>query len=407
MGWKLPTGESMQTNDIFKIYAELAVMMNQETSADPEFDYILSAVYEQLDSTYLTYDVNAPEGETATSSTLTDLESLEYEGKNDKAPVFEENKVSSIVKNSKIQLSNGEGFAVKGYQLLGWNDDQDAAKAGTVKFDLGGNYGIGAPTTLYAVWSTPVFYVVTSHDAVKTAYKVSDYSASNPFNMMDAVAKGYRYGGYYKQYITFDQNSAVVMGTKNGTAVKDMEVYTAANLKAADEAKTKFFVKTNAYTEDGRKVVPSKGAIYYVKEVPEAYLGSRISYVYDWATENSDLIKFYLLTAVDDNNYQKVQFKVITDGDYVAKIVSSFSITQRNSTEKFTNKATDFTGVDTIGRGYLGYGDASDMLGGKNLGSGNKFTMIPQWITPDGVTVDGAARNFVFESFTKTGIKEA
>ena len=259
---------------------------------------------------------------------------------------------------------------------------------------------------MYAVWEKEYFYVFHSSTGDLEAVAMPN-NESGIFDLTSKVPEGQLYGGYYYSYLA---NEGFATEANKASAKADptlkvnitSDVYDGSSLKK-DNARywTKAHAFTSTATEDmgggiGTAMKPKAEFVYYLKEVPKAYLASRISYVYDWA-DDYKLVNLYLLTAVDDNYYSKVQFEVVVDNNpYAAKLVNSFAITQRNSNQQYVNRATDFADVT---RGYVGYADVtSDLL---KVGT---FTMKPQWVTLDGVTVDGTARTFVITELTKDGI---
>ena len=144
VGWKTPTGDIVQPDEVFTVYANYATQADASTEEDPLFIYKLTAVYSQIGTTSITYDPNGGEG------TLTDLDGTQ--SLTDSNLVIDGNTVSNVKVNSEVTLSSGTGFTRIGYVLVGWNDKEADADAGKVKFDLGKNYGVGEATTLYAVW---------------------------------------------------------------------------------------------------------------------------------------------------------------------------------------------------------------------------------------------------------------
>ena len=65
-----------------------------------------------------------------------------------------------------LKLNDGKGFARDGYTLLGWARSADAT---SVQYNLGGNFLLNEPSTLYAVWEANS----------NTVYKVEFYNQSN------------------------------------------------------------------------------------------------------------------------------------------------------------------------------------------------------------------------------------
>ena len=257
---------------------------------------------------------------------------------------------------------------------------------------------------LYAVWEAQYFYVFHSYTGELEAVLLAD-----TVDLTQHVSKYTRYGGYYSAYGSYtvtETDMANASAADNRLVKVTDKTYNGSALKY--DGSNRYWVKANAAlilregslvsAGNGDQIKPQVNDVFYVKEVPEAYLCSRIQYVYDWADGNK-LVNLYPLTATDDNYYQSVHFKIVVQNkDYAARLVNVFSVTQRNSTEKVSSSATDFTNVT---RGYLGYADASEIIK-----AGDQFTMTPYWITLDGVTVYGSARSFSFGDGTKGGLTE-
>lgn len=253
---------------------------------------------------------------------------------------------------------------------------------------------------LYAVWDyVGVFYVFHSSDATVDMIDMAAMEAET-YDLTATVKENHLYGGYYKGYLDVTDAQAIAAAKAN-TAVSTTK-YDGSALKVGDN---RFWTKLKAYTATvdetlgggtGSAMTPKNGVVYYMKEVPVAYLCSRLSYVYDWA-DGKKLVNLFPLTAIDDSYYSAVQFHVeVKNKDYPATICASFSITQRNSTERFTNLATDFANVK---RGYIGYAQADELLV-----ANSEFTVLPQWVTLDGVTVNGTARTYKIGELVKDGI---
>lgn len=392
VGWRLPTGDIVQHNDVFTIYSALSVYENPESSADPEYTYTLSAVYATIGTTNVTYNINTPAGATASSEKLTDLSGLSYETKDlGGSPKFTtDNNVSGLVKNSKLQLSNGEGFVVPGYGLKGWNDDQAAATAGTVKFDLGAEYAIGAPTILYAVWGAPTFYVYHSsrNNAADTENPIVETITTTPGQHFDIVAKvpqgaGVFYGGYFSDY-----------GGK-GNYAGDGKQPTDAKIYDGNTADCmSYWKESEAYQLYGRDFLPVDGTTYYLKEVPVDYLTPKTKFVYNTYRGNY-VTKLFMLTAIDDANYQSIE-AVDVDGKAVDVHVANKYTVKGQIEQDFTAKSliskegyvvvwnvkeTDPTGV--------AFGETMSISA---LKAGQNVNQTLKVVTLDGVVVTRATR---------------
>lgn len=148
-GWRTPAGRLLQPKDIFTIYSSLA-REDPQIGDQPQFTFVLTAVYEQIGTTSITYHANGGLG---------DLTNLGAQLGNDHLETSQiVNRISNLVLNAPVRLSDGSGFYRTGHVLLGWNDDQDAATQGEVKFTLGAVYGADDEkgNDLYAVWAPTI-----------------------------------------------------------------------------------------------------------------------------------------------------------------------------------------------------------------------------------------------------------
>lgn len=138
----------------------------------------------------------------------------------------------------------------------------------------------------------------------------------------------------------------------------------------------------------GFKPVPDE--TYYVKEVPEAYLQPKIYYVYSTYYGNA-LRRLYLVTALDDKNYQQVGF-IVNSTDNREQAVNDTNVYETVTEVRAEGQQSRTLGLsyffnNTLETGYLNiqqYLDYSvDDMAGKT------FTMQPYFVTMDGVKVTG------------------
>ena len=85
-----------------------------------------------------------------------------------KAPVDAK---SPYLKNSTVTVLGAGAMKAEGYKFLGWNPDENAAKAGTVdtNYDPADTFKITKNTDLYAVWEKLPQYKVTYHEVIELA----------------------------------------------------------------------------------------------------------------------------------------------------------------------------------------------------------------------------------------------
>ena len=248
------------------------------------------------------------------------------------------------------------------------------------------SYGGTVESGLLTVTNTlPPFYVYHSSDGSVDVVKISEIKTDGTYDLVETVKSNYRYGGYYAG-----------IGNLTAASFTDGVLNDGLTALTYDGSKlyysgVKAYWKAPVTSTVGTAIEPVPGAYYFLKEVPEAYLTSRIQFVYDWAEEHK-LQKMFLHTVVDDKLYQEIGFEITTSDRRVAKIVSSFKFTPANGGTVITTKPTDFG----VSRGFIGYIDYTDDLAGSDgfLKANEQFTVQPYWITPDGVTVYGTARTF-------------
>ena len=159
---------------------------------------------------------------------------------------------------------------------------------------------------------------------------------------------------------------------------------------------------SGAQIVNGKAITPVAGETYYIKEVPTYYLRNyhQINYV----KSTGELKALYLISAVDDLNYQETGF-TLTKGNQKAKVVSKMTFKNYATNKSVTLKAnTVFKSLGITKEGeYLTYFDAT---GSEYFATGS-FTVLPYWITPDGITVNGTStRTITITELTKSGIKK-
>lgn len=404
IGWQTPDGSIVQPNDTFTVLADLAVQNgSDQASGTPWFDFTVTAVYAtNAKVTSLTYVINAPEGTTPTSSTLTNLGYPVKDDLNTELPGYTTatNKLENILLNSAILLSNGDGFEIPACHLLGWNDVEADADEGIVKFELGGIYGIGSEevpngNTLYAVWGAPVFYIY--HSGTNVVERITDMQIGTTYNLAAKTADTFLYGGYYHNYSgktsNFDAaNLAEEYWVDNKYTDSTGTPYngSVANVWNLDEA-----YSTASGDANGTEIIPVHGTTYYIKEVPAAkYLRPYLYYTYfDDATANYPIATAWLISDVDDLNYQQTGFVVVNTNKEAEKIVSSMTVKPVNGSTSIRLTPKRLFGASN--NGFLSYLKVIDR--NSSGGNINGFTpilsdgdsVLQYWVTPDGCIVTG------------------
>lgn len=235
----------------------------------------------------------------------------------------------------------------------------------------------------------PEFYIYHSGVAVDgnlETIPLTAVAADGTYNLYAKTTSGFLYGGYYLDYA--GKGDYKDDGVKGTTGV----AYTGMNN-----------TWSGAQTVDGKKMKPVAGETYYIKEVPTYYL--RNYYQINYVKVSGELTALYLISAVDDLNYKETGF-TLTNGNETAKVVSKMTFTNDATGKSVTLKAnTAFRSLGIKGTGsennYLTYFDATKSAYFK----AGSFTVLPYWITPDSITVNGiSTRSVTISEMTKEGM---
>ena len=317
--------------------------------------------------------------------------------------------------NAQFDLKDADGFFTRtGYKLAGWSQNKDAQPGDTDVFATDMIIGVdnldpmeevteGGETVrrniLYAIWKeTEYYYIFHSANGKLEAVEMPE-DASETVDLTEKVPGGFLYGGYYSAFggytVTADDKAAAVAAADGIYAVSTTTYPTAVYNadKTYVKGLTKWWKTDQVLRADGSQLKPVKDTVYYIKEVPDKYLTTRIQYVYDWSKENR-LNSIYLLTVVDDKLYTRVCFDLKIEGttEKTATLAGAFTFVQKNTENKKTTSVTDFADVK---RGFIGYADGGFAVdGGGFIAADTVFTITPRWVTPDGVTVAGKGRTF-------------
>lgn len=223
------------------------------------------------------------------------------------------------------------------------------------------------------------------------------------FNIFARTVEGTLYGGYYKDYTGKSEGFDAKALTYTDGKAKDQsgKPYTYAYIKEQNRAAWKV---ADAYTVSGKAMEPGKDEVYFLKEVPTAYLLPYSHYTYRKGEKT--LCNMWYLSAIDDLCYDAAGFFVETfdkDGKKDAIIVDTLTVTNANggATVKLTpnsvfgNKGGLGNGVQA---GYLGYWDASSLIAENAIS-----VFSPFWQTPDKIFVCGTDTRTVKFNNAKVG----
>lgn len=242
---------------------------------------------------------------------------------------------------------------------------------------------IDAPDNSYTVTYTNqydgFFYVYhTSNntiEAVSMTPYVTDPAAT--YDLAARIATGTYYGGYYNNY--YYKGTVVTNGSDCGVSGSPRKY------SGQSAAFNKSVAK--AYTDNGSKLRPVAGQVYYLKEVPSGYLDSKIYISYhNYAVKDEagnvtgydrPISQVFAVSPIDDKNYNEIGFVVNEDKVSVAlsKLSGYFDVVKGDSTERYTVKKL----FNTLSRGYFATTTLSTAEG--------TYTVTPYWITPDGIEV--------------------
>ena len=296
--------------------------------------------------------------------------------------------------------------------------------------------------TLYAVWAND-FYIFHSSDAKIEAITMDEIKSDGTIDLTEYVREGYLYGGYYLDKADESAETKTVYPGYNGVTIENVNaaktealwvtktadtkreaevkgdesvktysgaaLYTDGNAKATYEKEDgtwvlkfpKLWEADKAGTTNGTTLVPENAKVYYLKEVPEAYLTNKVVYVQNHSAGGNDaLTGLFMLSVVDDTTYAAFGFrykKITTANAGDGPVAFGESITSITAAGQLANKfrytsydwgkdvdvlCTDFTGVKN---GFLSINAIYDPL--TNFEKNSVYVVVPTWKTYDGVLV--------------------
>lgn len=217
-----------------------------------------------------------------------------------------------------------------------------------------------------------------------------NWNTDGTYNLFAHTTDGTLYGGYYLNYA--GKGTYADDGVKGENGVK----YTGMNN-----------TWSGAQTVEGTKIEPVAGETYYIKEVPLYYLRNyhQINYV----KSSEKLTALYLISAIDDLHYKETGLLLQTNDGKVSKVTSAMTYRNTATNRSVTLTANSvFKNVGLTGEGsennYLTYWDAT---GSDYFKANTTFTVLPYWITPDGIEVKGAStRTITIGTLTRRGISK-
>ncbi|MBQ2517866.1 MAG: InlB B-repeat-containing protein [Clostridia bacterium] len=278
---------------------------------------------------------------------------------------------------------------------------------------------------MYAVWAD-VFYVY--HSGTNAVERVVRTSRSTTYNLARTVSSGMLYGGYYKAYAGMSANFNIkndpawedvsvdrIIASYRGIVRQTSKTVDGESVLYKDNAGTAYdgvnvtWNWDDSYNIDtvttqgaakaadphGNAIKPVAGETYFIKEVPaDTYLMPHLHFTYyGSAADSTDEIdpasvitRFWLVSNIDDINYQQGGFTV-TDGDDTVLYSSTDYVSQltiRPDNNPDAAQTITPNGLFGAEGGYLTYKrfETSELHEGMVLRN--------YWVTPDGMIVLGA-----------------
>ena len=167
---------------------------------------------------------------------------------------------------------------------------------------------------LYAVWKERAFFQVyhtgTAGGNIEKVYM--DTLTDGKYNITQNLTSGTIYGGYYSAY-----HNGTNAYAGDQTSWNAAEAYTTA-IKETDLNRN---VGGGGY---GDAMTPAAGMTYYVKEIPASYLQPSQFETYHYFTKVEK--NFYLVTTIDDANYNEVGFILPGAADNAASVYNTLTV---------------------------------------------------------------------------------
>ena len=298
--------------------------------------------------------------------------------------------------NDSFDLKEANGFFERpGYKLVGWSQNKDAKSGDADVFTTDTVIGVDnldpmetitedgkevRKNILYAIWDSK-FYVFHSSDGSVDTYTANDLNEDGKFDITARVKDGHLYGGYYRDYSgkgSYAGDGESVPGESvPGESVPHSVPYTGG---------PDIWNASDAYTEAGTAISTVAGTTYYLKEVPEAYIQASNYEIYHKKTKVEK--EFYLVTAIDDNNYKEVGFKIgATNTDYKSTLAEKIELNYKDkeSTDFWNSGELTVSDFNAVEAGYVAYVKNNKIIDK----AGASLTYRPYYKTLDGVTVFG------------------
>ncbi|MBR5095261.1 MAG: VWA domain-containing protein [Oscillospiraceae bacterium] len=242
------------------------------------------------------------------------------------------------------------------------------------------------------------FYVYHSSDCTLERFPAATegalYGGEKTFSITDLTRDGTLYGGYYSDYAGkstgFDAAAAKALdySGENDPADVDGTTYTTDYIKESNRGA---WSASAALSVNGFAMAPVANTVYYLKEVPTAYLQPYFHYTY--SKENFDIFDAWLISDIDDALYRETGFVIVSE-DEEANVCTTLTVKTTN-----VGGSTVLLKPETIFRskgvksGYLTY--LQVLVDGSPTLMKENDRVVQYWVTPDGLIVTGiAARTY-------------
>lgn len=306
-----------------------------------------------------------------------------------------------------VETTMPDGFVFKKVEST---VDNGATKATDDNTALKASGTIDKPNNVFTSTFTNeykgVFYVYHSSDNTVERFPMAvNGVVVETFNIYEKTKAGTLYGGYYSDYAGKSEGFDATTLTYTDNVATD-SIYNADTNPTGAHAYDLLYIKTSgkaawssaaALTVEGTAMVPAVNGVYYLKEVPVAYLQPYTYYTYYTASNN--LADMWAISALDDLNYNDAGFYIQDNLTHATSVVSSLSIKAANSST--TVKLTAFKVFNPrngMKDGYLSYAKISSFIG-------SDITIRQYWVTKDGIEVFGTIqRQLDTTAGTKAGI---
>ncbi|MBQ6272873.1 MAG: VWA domain-containing protein [Oscillospiraceae bacterium] len=237
------------------------------------------------------------------------------------------------------------------------------------------------------------FYVYHSSDCTLERFPFATdgvvYSEDKTFDIASLTADGTLYGGYYSDYAGktsgFDANAAKALDySDKANPPKDADG-TAYSTEYIRDSNRGAWSSSATLTVNGFEMVPAANTVYYLKEVPTAYLQPYFHYTY--SKETFDIYDGWLISAIDDCLYQETGFIIVSENDE-ARVCSTLTVktTQSGGTTVLLKPEGIFRSRG-VKSGYLSY--LQVLKDGSPTLMDEAERVLQYWITPDGLIVTG------------------